>query len=77
MLIERWQRDLTELRLINFPKRMFWPVTISIGTTLSIFIPMFFMPGVSGQFLADDRHIIHCFIWIDIVCIGVHTSNWI
>ena len=32
-------------------KRMFWPVTISIGTTLSIFIPMFFMPGISGQFL--------------------------
>ena len=32
-------------------KRMFWPVTISIGTTLSIFVPMFFMPGVSGQFL--------------------------
>ena len=28
-------------------KRMFWPVTISIGTTLSIFVPMFFMPGVS------------------------------
>ena len=32
-------------------KRMFWPVTISIGTTLSIFVPMFFMPGISGQFL--------------------------
>ena len=32
-------------------KRMFWPVTASAATTLAVFIPLFFWPGVSGQFM--------------------------
>ncbi len=32
-------------------KRMFWPVIISIGTTLAIFFPLLFWPGISGQFM--------------------------
>lgn len=32
-------------------KRMFWPVIISIGTTLAIFFPLFFWEGISGQFM--------------------------
>jgi multidrug efflux pump len=32
-------------------KRMFWPVTASTATTLAAFLPMFFWPGVAGQFM--------------------------
>ena len=32
-------------------KRMFWPIIISIGTTLAIFFPLFFWEGISGQFM--------------------------
>ena len=32
-------------------KRMFWPVIISIGTTLAIFFPLLFWEGISGQFM--------------------------
>ena len=32
-------------------KRMFWPVTVSSGTTLAIFVPLLFWDGVSGQFM--------------------------
>ncbi len=32
-------------------KRMFWPVTASIATTLAAFLPLMFWPGVSGQFM--------------------------
>ena len=33
-------------------KRMFWPVTASIGTTLAAFLPLVFWPGVSGKFMS-------------------------
>lgn len=33
-------------------KRMFWPVTSSIATTLVAFLPMLFWPGVSGKFMS-------------------------
>ena len=32
-------------------KRMFWPVVSSTATTLCVFLPMLFWPGVSGQFM--------------------------
>ena len=32
-------------------KRMFWPVTASIATTLAAFLPLMFWPGVSGKFM--------------------------
>ena len=32
-------------------KRMFWPIVASAATTLAVFIPLFFWPGVSGQFM--------------------------
>lgn len=33
-------------------KRMFWPVTASIATTLAAFLPLVFWPGVSGKFMS-------------------------
>jgi len=33
-------------------KRMFWPVTVSVGTTLAAFLPLVFWPGVSGKFMS-------------------------
>ena len=33
-------------------KRMFWPVSASIGTTLAAFLPLVFWPGVSGKFMS-------------------------
>ncbi|NJN51277.1 MAG: MMPL family transporter, partial [Gammaproteobacteria bacterium] len=32
-------------------KRMFWPVTASIATTLAAFLPLMFWPGISGKFM--------------------------
>ena len=32
-------------------KRMFWPVTASVVTTLAAFLPLMFWPGVSGRFM--------------------------
>ena len=32
-------------------KRMFWPVTASVATTLAAFLPLLFWPGVSGKFM--------------------------
>ncbi|MFU8815017.1 MAG: efflux RND transporter permease subunit [Pseudomonadales bacterium] len=32
-------------------KRMFWPVTASIATTLAAFLPLMLWPGVSGKFM--------------------------
>ena len=32
-------------------KRMFWPVTASIATTLAAFLPLIFWPGISGKFM--------------------------
>jgi multidrug efflux pump len=32
-------------------KRMFWPVTASVATTMAAFLPMMFWPGVSGKFM--------------------------
>ncbi len=33
-------------------KRMFWPVTASVATTLAAFLPLMFWPGVSGKFMS-------------------------
>lgn len=33
-------------------KRMFWPVTASVATTLAAFFPLMFWPGVSGKFMS-------------------------
>ena len=33
------------------PKRMFWPVTASIATTLAAFLPLMFWPGIPGKFM--------------------------
>lgn len=32
-------------------KRMFWPVVASTATTLAVFLPLLFWPGVSGKFM--------------------------
>ncbi|MBV1905372.1 MAG: efflux RND transporter permease subunit, partial [Pseudomonadales bacterium] len=32
-------------------KRMFWPVTASVATTLAAFLPLMLWPGVSGKFM--------------------------
>ncbi len=32
-------------------KRMLWPVSASVATTLAAFLPLIFWPGVSGQFM--------------------------
>ncbi len=33
-------------------KRMFWPVTASVATTLAAFLPLMLWPGVAGMFMA-------------------------
>ncbi len=33
-------------------KRMFWPVTASVATTLAAFLPLMFWPGVAGKFMS-------------------------
>ena len=33
-------------------KRMFWPVTASVGTTLMAFLPLLFWPGIAGKFMS-------------------------
>ncbi|MFT4676403.1 MAG: multidrug efflux pump [Patiriisocius sp.] len=40
-----------ELAYIAAAKRMFWPVLASTATTLAAFLPLFFWPGTSGQFM--------------------------
>ena len=40
-----------EKAYIYSAKRMFWPIVASAATTLAVFIPLFFWPGVSGQFM--------------------------
>ena len=35
----------------NSAKRMFWPVTASVATTLAAFLPLVFWPGVAGKFM--------------------------
>ena len=35
----------------NAAKRMFWPVTASVATTLAAFLPLIFWPGVAGKFM--------------------------
>jgi multidrug efflux pump len=32
-------------------KRMFWPITAGIATTVAVFFPLLFWPGVVGQFM--------------------------
>lgn len=32
-------------------KRMFWPVTASVATTLAAFLPLLFWPGIPGKFM--------------------------
>ncbi|NIP15734.1 MAG: AcrB/AcrD/AcrF family protein [Pseudomonadales bacterium] len=32
-------------------KRMFWPVTASVATTLAAFLPLMFWPGIPGKFM--------------------------
>jgi multidrug efflux pump len=32
-------------------KRMFWPVTASVATTMAAFLPLMFWPGVAGKFM--------------------------
>ena len=36
---------------IHAAKRMFWPIVASTATTLAVFIPLFFWPGIAGQFM--------------------------
>jgi multidrug efflux pump len=36
---------------INAVRRMFWPVSASVATTLAAFLPIMFWPGVSGSFM--------------------------
>jgi len=33
-------------------KRMFWPVTASVATTLAAFLPLMFWPGIPGKFMS-------------------------
>ena len=33
-------------------RRMFWPVTASVATTLAAFLPLIFWPGISGKFMS-------------------------
>jgi len=40
-----------EIAYIAAAKRMFWPVLASTATTLAAFVPLFFWPGTSGQFM--------------------------
>ena len=40
-----------EKAYIYSAKRMFWPIVASAARTLAVFIPLFFWPGVSGQFM--------------------------
>ena len=40
-----------EKAYIYSAKRMFWPIVASAATTLAVFIPLFFWPGMSGQFM--------------------------
>jgi len=37
---------------VSAAKRMFWPVSASIGTTLAAFLPLLFWPGLSGKFMS-------------------------
>ncbi|MCH4563419.1 efflux RND transporter permease subunit [Halomonas sp. EGI 63088] len=36
---------------VNAAARMSWPVTASIATTLAVFVPLLFWPGVVGEFM--------------------------
>ena len=47
-MIEGYQRRSA---YVLAAKRMFWPVTASIATTLAAFLPLMFWPGVSGKFM--------------------------
>ena len=40
-----------EKAYIYSAKRMFWPIVASSATTLAVFIPLYFWPGISGQFM--------------------------
>jgi multidrug efflux pump len=57
-------------------KRMFWPVTASIATTLAAFLPLMFWPGISGKFmrfLPGDR--IYRAEWVFVVCVSLRSGD--
>ena len=45
-MLEGFDRQKAYLYSAN---RMFWPIVASAATTLAVFIPLFFWPGISGQ----------------------------
>ncbi len=47
-MVEGYQRRSA---YILASRRMFWPVTASIATTLAAFLPLMFWPGVPGKFM--------------------------
>ena len=47
-MIEGYQRRSA---YVLAAKRMFWPVTASIATTLAAFLPLMFWPGIPGKFM--------------------------
>lgn len=47
-MVEGYDRQDAYQEAVN---RMFWPITASISTTLMVFLPLMFWPGVSGEFM--------------------------
>lgn len=43
--------DHRQVAYATAAKRMFWPVTASIATTLAAFLPLMFWPGLVGKFM--------------------------
>ncbi|MFC4726941.1 efflux RND transporter permease subunit [Coralloluteibacterium thermophilus] len=52
-LAERLRSEGRERReaFLQAARRMAWPITASTATTLAVFVPLLFWPGVAGQFM--------------------------
>lgn len=52
-LAERYSAEGATRRdaFLNAAQRMSWPITASIATTLAVFFPLLFWPGMAGQFM--------------------------
>ena len=52
-LAERYRAEGESRRtaFLRAAQRMSWPITAAIATTLAVFVPLLFWPGIAGQFM--------------------------
>jgi len=74
--ISRSEGDAPQLAAVNGSSRMFLPVTASSGTTILAFIPLFFVVGIMGKFIAAlPVVVISAIVFSSIEAFGILPSH--